>query len=278
MATQTTFDLFTKVLDPAHVPLIEDWLDFLPESPACLHIYAPDSPEIDRALKDLTNRRDLPLVLHTAKEHEDLKHCETPILERFFDASTAQYAYLVNLDTLPFRQGEDDWFDSVEKTLNKGNFAFFSTTGLGFRADQAIADDPDFVRTQRFSNNHALISVALWKEIMSLYPMANLAGQPEERWHSEWAIESWCRDTGRYGLRRRDTDTWRVFHVQQWDARLFETRDRFRAGVGVRPFLNRVYEDTHHPWEKYYGFPKPSLLRRLRIELGRIRRKILRKD
>ncbi len=77
-----------------------------------------------------------------------------------------------------------------------------------------------------------------------------------------------------FGLRRVDTPGWRVFHVQQWDHRLFETRELFRRGVGISRYLNRVHEDCLLSFDYYYNYPKPPFLRRLKVWAGRVRRAI----
>jgi hypothetical protein len=271
MPAHPTYSLLTKVLDSRHVLILQDWLEFMTEAPVDMAIYIREDPEIRRRIDQLASASGVPWTALAAQPADDLWNDETTVLRRLAQDTRGDYLLMVNLDTLPFRDGpaEEHWLQEIFARLREGNFAFLTGDGVRFRDDQEQA--PGFFRTRHFSNNFGLIERAFWYAAMDRHPPTS-KGEAARRFHSEWAIGDELRRHDRFGLRRLDGWSWRVFHVQQWDERLFATRALFRRGVGIAPFLNRFYEDYRHPWQWHFNYPVPSLLKRLRIRLGAWRR------
>jgi hypothetical protein len=272
MAGGPSFSLITKVLDRRHLVILQDWLDFLTRPPADLALYVGDDAELRRRIDELAAAAGVPWAAVPVLLGDDLANDETAILQRLARSTTGEFLLSVNLDTLPFRSGPDEagWLDEIFQRLAAGNFAYFTGGGIRFRDDREEIPGR-FLRTRQFSNNFGLISRAFWDTALERHPPAS-KGEAARRFHSEWAITEELLRQDRSGLRRYDTMSWRVFHVQQWDDRLLQTRARFRRGDGVGPFLNRVYEDYRHPWQWHFNYPVPPLLTRLRIRIGEWRR------
>ena len=272
---QASYSLLTKVLDPRHVVVLSDWLEFVSYPPAQLVAYVDDNEETRLRLDRLAVTFGVPWVPVRVTPGDDLKHRETKILRRMVDVAAAELVLFTNLDTLPFRSGPENaqWLEEVVRRLKTDpQLAFFSAAGVTFKEDRA-EDSGRYLLTQRFSNNCGLIAKETWRRMVDTYDEASLGSLPDvARYHSEWAIEEAVRREKLFGLRMIESLDWRVFHVQQWDERLLRTRDLFRRGVGVSKYLNRVHDETEHPWESHYSYPKPPLWRRLRIRLGRWRR------
>jgi hypothetical protein len=274
-----TYSFLTKLLDVRHAIVLRDWLRFLTVRPTEMLIYGPGNPEIQTQCEALSAEFSLPCKFLQSAPEDDLRQRETAVLKRMVQASRCEYVFMCNLDTLPFRRGpgEERWMEEVFELLEgDDNLAFFSACGLKYRDDKAEPGGRYFL-TQRFSNNCGLLRRDHWIEEIEARPQETLQGGAE-RFHSEWALEEGYRLQNRWGLRRRDTMDWRVFHVQRWDATLLETRELFLRGVDVERFLNRVHEDNIHPWERIYNFPAPSPIKLLRIRLGKWRRELIRKQ
>ncbi len=263
------YAILTKVLDPRHTLILEDWLEFLGSPPEEMVVYVARDPEIPRRIDRMKRPwRSIPVAAG-----DDLLHHETAILARMVAATACEYLLFVTLDALPFRAPDHDpeWLKETFRRLRSDGLLFFSACGVLFRGDRPEAGGRSF-QTQRFSNNCGLIPRDYWLQAMERYP-ERLLPPGRTRYHSEWAVEEALGTDGKMGLRRRETAEWRVFHVQQWDARLFETRALFRRGVGIERYLNRVWEDLPYPEAEFYNYPSHLRIQgRLRHTLSSLRR------
>jgi hypothetical protein len=274
-----TYSFLTKVLDARHAVVARDWLTFLTVRPTEMVIFGADDPRIRVELDRLAQEFSIPYQFLPSNPGDDLQLRETAILKRMVEASRCQYVFMCNLDTLPFRRGpnEERWMEEIfERLEGPGELAFFSACGLRYR-DDTLEPSGKYFLTQRFSNNCGLLRRSHWLAAIDARPQELLQGEAE-RFHSEWALEEGYRQENRFGLRRKDTLDWRVFHVQRWDETLLKTRDRFLRGADVKRFLNRVVEDNIHPWENIYDHPAPSPIKRLRIRFGKWRRTLLNRE
>jgi len=265
-----SYALVTKVLDPLHVLILEDWLEFLGRLPVEIVVYAPGDARIRSRLDALAEKWRVAWRPVAPVAGDDLIHHETAILKRMIDGASAEYLLLVTLDALPYRAPhcEAGWLDEVLARLKREGLLCFSACGVIFRGDRPEPSGK-YLLTQRFSNNCGLIARRDWLDCIERHPESRLPPH-KTRIHPEWAIETEMTDARRFGLRRYETADWRVFHVQQWDARLLETRERFRRGDGIEPYLNRVWEELPFPEAEFYNYPLWRRLKgRLRASLGR---------
>ena len=275
-SSPTKYDLLTKVLDPRHDVILRDWLEFLDVPPQQLVAYVPaDRGDIHARLDALTAEFGIPWHAVSQQSGEDLKNEETAILRRMVAQCAGDYLLFINLDTLPFRNPstEPKWLEEVFGRLEQEtDLHFFSGCGLHFRGDVLEAGGR-YRRTQRFSNNFGLLRRTFWLTAMDRFAVDDLDDETR-RFHSEWALEEMFRQDNLWGLRRVDTLDWRVFHVQQWDDRLLQTRALFKQGRGVHRYLDREHESTVHRWDYHYNSTPPPLVSRARVWLGRHRRRL----
>jgi hypothetical protein len=266
-----SYALLTKVLDPRHVSILDDWMEFVGALPVEIVVYARDDRGIDARMNALAEKWRVAWRAVRPEAGDDVIHHETAILQRMVERTAAEYLLLVTLDALPFRapESEPGWLPEVIARLKIEGLFCFSACGVIFRGDRAEPSGK-WLRTQRFSNNCGLIARRDWSSCMERFP-ESLLPPHKTRMHPEWALEKLMGDDQRFGLRRLETPEWRVFHVQQWDERLLETRALFRRGVGIQPYLNRVWEDLPYPEAEFYNYP---LWRRLK---GRLRSSLRRR-
>lgn len=268
------YDLFTKVLQPHHIIVLCDWLTFFDPAPSALIVYMPDDLNIREPLERAAERFGIELRPVLSVEGEDLRYRETPILTRLAAQSNTRWLASLNLDTLCYRRGHDGWLADDISFMEKEGLIFL-VGALVYAADQPVPGFSHYRLTQRFSNNFAVFRRDAWEEAMKAKPLEMLIGQPEERFHSEWAIEQTMAERNVWGLRRMNTMDWRVINVQRWDQKLLSTRQKFLEGNGIEPFLNLKVEECRYTWERHFDADRPSLLRRWRIKAGRIRREFL---
>lgn len=276
ITTRVTFTLLTKVLDARHTLILRDWLDFLTVFPDELVVYMPNRDDIYQSVDELCKNFQITWKAVYAFQEDDLSNNETAVLSRMVQQVNSEYLLFVNLDTLPYRNRLKDntWLQEVFTKLDRNNqLVFFSGCGLIFRDDKSDGSGK-YLQTQRFSNNFGLVRKDFWVNAMQKRRIDQLHDPNSHRYHSEWALEEELRQEKLFGIRRIETPDWRVFHVQQWDDRLFKTRDLFRQGVDIKKYLNRVHEDCLGRWDYYYNYPKPPLTRRIRVWVGKYRRVI----
>ena len=275
MVAMAEYTIITKILDLKHLVILKDWLKFLHHPPSKIILYTPHN-DLDEIEKTIALDQKGAIQLVSPLDSESLYENETSILKRLVQESETELFVSLNMDTLSFQEGHNNWFPEVAELILNDKILFFSGCGLLFRGDKP-KDDGRHLATQRFSNNFAIMKKSRWLDIMARYNQ-NIVPVESARFHSEWAIEEACRQEKLFGLRRYDALDWRVFHVQQWDDRLFKTREKFLKGSNLNNFMNRYNEDYQHPWEVYYNYPKPSIIKRARIHIGKIRREVLGKS
>lgn len=264
------YALATNLLQPLSIRILEDWVDFLGRPPAALHCFCGGNDEAKATAERFCAERGIPLVLTPDEVCEDVRRSEMPVLHWQFDRIEEEYCVLVRLDTFPYREGSEDWLDRCIDVMEAEGLLFATSAARVFRADLPMAQD-GCMKTQRLSNNFIVLRPKEWLALEARYSHLK---DTYDRFYSEGFLETHCRETGAYGLRLVNRPDWRVFHVQVWDERMWTVRENFRAGKGIAPFLTGYEDDQYYHWDMYYMFPKPPWLKRMRIELGRLRRAI----
>jgi len=265
------YDLIGKLAQYEHLIVLKDWLIFLQQPPQKIVLYSDlDQAKVEQDLK--SSGYTGTLILMPFVEGDDLKNDETSILEKLVAQCSAEIYVSINLDTLAYTS-EKNWLPEIIDDLMQNKYQFLTGCGIIFKADQPI-EGTEYLKTQRFSYNFCIMKKTLWQEIMDEFRDADI-DESIRRFHCEWAIEQGLLKYNYWGRRRLDSMHWRVFHVQEWGPRMKTVRSNFIAGKGIKSYANKIYENTRHPWEQYYDFPKPNLLKRMRIWLGEKRRRLL---
>jgi hypothetical protein len=267
------FALITNLLQAESYQILCDWLDFMPYPPRTLICFCGANRETEGLVRDLCEARGITLKLPPETLTEDIRKNDQPVIEWQFRNVEEPYCLRVALDTIPLQTGDFDWLSYCMDQMEAQDLLFTTGSTKIYRADKPTARD-GFLLTQRVSLNFFLLRPQMWLELAERYTDR----KPEfGRFFPEGMLERHCRENGLYGLRLDNRPDLRIFHVQIWDARIDAIRSAFRAGRGIEPFL-KGYEDELpklHAWQRYYMFPKPPLIRRLRIAIGEARRKML---
>jgi len=265
------YDLIAKLAQYNHLIVLKDWLVFFQQYPQKIVLYSNlEYEKVKLAIEKYGFTGQLILVPYS--EGDDLKNNETGILEKLVARCEEEIYISVNLDTLAYTS-DSNWLPKIIESLKSNEYQFFTGCGLLFAADQPVIGT-EYLRTQRFSYNFCVMKKSLWQSIMDEYRDAEI-DESIRKFHCEWAVEQAAKKHDYWGLRRLDSMHWRVLHVQEWGPRMKKVRSHFFAGKGIKSFANKIHENTRHPWEQYYDYPKPNILKRMRIWLGDKRRRLL---
>jgi hypothetical protein len=266
-----SYAIVTNLLQTVSMQVLVDWVDFFDTPPSSIVCYFGGNRDAETLLQDFCDTRGITLIVAPDDLTEDIRKLDMPVLRWQFANVPEDYCVRVSLDTLPFRNGRDGWFEACIDTMEAEDLVYATGSTRKFRTDQAHPT-PGYVLTQRVSFNFIVMRPQRWLELERQY--AHLE-KVYDRFHCEGFLEDYCRETGRYGLRLENGTDFRIFHVQIWDERMLEVRDNFRAGRGIGPFITGYEDDQLYEWTMYYMHPKPPLPKRIRIEMGRLRQKLL---
>lgn len=275
---QRDYAMVTNLMQVESFPVLEDWLDFMPYPPRTLICFCGANEDAKILLRDLAARVGLTLIIAPEELTDDIRKYETKVLEWQFDQVEEDFCLRVTLDTLSYRTTTTDWLNRTIDILERDDLLYATGSTRLFRTDTPHGDmsneEPHLFLTRRISFNFVIIRPETWLDLYRGHPDPQGA---YGRYSIEGVVEHHCRDSGRYGLRLANSPEWRVFHVQVWDERINAIRTAFRDNTKVGRFLNGYEDGRRHPWEKYFMYPAPSLLRRFRIGAGRLRRQIFSK-
>jgi hypothetical protein len=186
------------------------------------------------------------------------------------------YVLVFKTDTLPYREGHDDWIVEAIEYLDRDDvFAI----GGSFNGPSKYKDAWDgWYFSKKCSYNFSIMKRSAF--IAAAHEFANdfiLSGfQTEnpaigqERYFIEVAFEKYIERHNKSALIRLEDPTWSVFHTNVHDERLKWARERYQARKGIKKYLNAGYSDAPVEPAKflYYGQPAPSLLKQIQIAFG----------
>lgn len=261
---KTSLALITNVLSIDHLPILEDWVEFVGNNLNELIVLTSSDDKILEALKEICNRENITLrwagVAVVSKDWD-----EDGYLKKQLDITLSDYALIFKLDTIPFRRGRDDWFLDAINVMNKKKAFFITGTTQPYKADLEI--DKTYLFTQRVSNNFLIIRPKDWLNLLGKYKEET---KNRGRFATEARLEIHCKKTDSFGIRIRNVMDWRIFHTQLWDGRLMIARQRFKEGLDVSNYMKGFQDVLGDPWKSYYMHPVPSRLFRIRLSLKRL--------
>jgi hypothetical protein len=276
-----TLVTFTYPNEGADV-ILKDWVDFtgaalgsiMVVSPACFQ----ESP-IFKRWKDAFPSIEF-LFIGDPEEHPDQYYALGVLMA--MEQVRNEFCLFVKLDVLPFRKGNDHWVDEGIAKVNSTK-AFALTGSDRWPKTQAI--DARYGTTHRISLNFALYRPKQYLEIVEtsnpefVKKARDCKVEFKDRFSLESSVEEWLESSGGFNLVRHEDHDWSVFHIHQFDDALSRIREKYRKRIGLDPFLNRIDPDRkepweYHPWERHYGTPRPNLIKRLRIRIGKWRKSL----
>ena len=262
--------------------VLEDWLSFLGGRPKQIVFAVSPSDNPAPIYNELLAEGLIDDIVYVDLRGRSVQETDAEATRAAIEAAKTEWILFTKLDTLPYRKGHEHWLDEAMQIIKKHNC--LGLTG-SFPSLDMQSLEAGYSKTQKLSNNFAILQRSQWLEILDTYVGKNFDGLLTQnpvytkdylRFTTEAAIEAFLQDNQQYMLVRQETPEWTVFHINVWGKKLRHVRDRYLARENILPYLNTGKPQAigYHPWEVYYGYPKPRLLKRIRNFVGRWRRKI----
>lgn len=188
------------------------------------------------------------------------------------------YVLLFRIDTLPYREGHENWLEEAIAYLDREDvFAVSGSFNLPAKHHDAW---PGWYFTHKCSHNFALMKRSMLLAAIYEYAddfirsgftgtnPADPTGDP--RGVFEFALEEYMQRHNIYTLCKKEDPTWTVFHTNVHEKQLQQAREKYLARQGIDRYIN-VGDSIEVPVPAnalYYGQPPVSLLKQLRIAVG----------
>lgn len=270
IASGICISLLTSVAHERELLILGDWLEFASTPPDRLLLIIEDSDDLQDKLEKFSARYSVPLEVVATASPQEMKDREFYYLYRQFEVAGDDMCLLLKLDTIPYRDGHNTWLTDAIQDMRLNSCLFITGSTLPYREDIALRHPFKYL-TQRASNNFMLISAPVWRKIQDQWESE--LRQKYGRFVVEATIEYHCKVNNAYGLRLQNTESFRVFHTNEWGPRIEKIRANFKAGYKIERYLSGFQDKDR----RYYGMiRKNSCIKEARIQVGKWRRKILR--
>lgn len=231
--------------------MLRDWIDFVGRRPYEIVVTdggtVPDAVDMYRKLfeEGLIDK----LFLMQPKHPENTR--KSCFIQEYYAGVMASGDYLLFFrpDTIPYRNGHEDWLREYIEIL-AANSRLFSITGSSPGPGYLGEISNKFWCLEHTSENFALLprknhveAIALCNDFWcsgwrGTNPFSNI-GEVAERCMIESAWDVYCRKKGMHVLMQKEDDTWSIFHTNARGDNLITLRQRCRLRKGLESFYNR---------------------------------------
>jgi hypothetical protein len=213
--------------------------------------------------------------------HEENNH-ERGYIQIYTAGSIASKPYLLwfNIDTLPYREGYDNWLEESIDYLERDDvFAIGGAFNLPSKHHDAW---PGWYFSHKCSLNFALMKrstfMAAMHEYAGDYIASGFLGEnpaaatDQSRFLLEVALEQYMQRHKVYTLCKVEDPNWTIFHTNTHEERLKKIREKYMARQDIERYMNAGFSEAEPIPERavYYGQPsvRIGLVKKLRISFG----------
>lgn len=263
-----TFSCGTILLEE----VLDDWIQFLEGRPKDIIFAVPPKRFASPVYEELKAKGKIDTIIYLPDKDYEACPMENEAMFQVAEAADTEWLLFARLDTLPYRAAHVSWLDAAMEKVKTAEHLGLTGGFYGHTPYRTLRPaGPGYATSNKFSNNFSIIRRKDWLEIEyetigrefsgAFYTSK---GALMRRFAQEVAIERHMDISGRYMLVRLEDEDWSVFHVNQWDDDLAVIRERYLLRDSIEPFLCRdtTFRNLRFDWEKYYGYPDPSLRQR----------------
>lgn len=264
--------------------VLNDWFRFLGGKPGEVVVVDVGSNAETQAVYWQLFQKGLIDKLQVIKpSHSDNNH-ERGYVQLYTAGAIASKQYLLwfNIDTLPYREGHDNWLEESINYLDRDDvFAIGGSFNLPSKHHEAW---PGWYFSHKCSLNFTLIKRSTFMAAMHEYAGDYIAsgfqgenpaeepGTDRGRYLLEIALEEYIKRHNVYTLCKVEDPNWTVFHTNTHEERLQKIREKYLARQDIERFMNAGFSAAEPIPDKamYYGQPpiRIGLVKKLRIAFG----------
>ena len=264
--------------------VLNDWFRFLGGKPGEVVVVDVGSNAETQAVYWQLFQKGLIDKLQVIKpNHSDNNH-ERGYVQLYTAGAIASKQYLLwfNIDTLPYREGHDNWLEESINYLDRDDvFAIGGSFNLPSKHHEAW---PGWYFSHKCSLNFTLIKRSTFMAAMHEYAGDYIAsgfqgenpaeepGTDRGRYLLEIALEEYIKRHNVYTLCKVEDPNWTVFHTNTHEERLQKIREKYLARQDIERFMNAGFSAAEPIPDKamYYGQPpiRISLVKKLQIAFG----------
>lgn len=265
-------DAFEKVL--------LDWFEFLGDRPGEVVVVDGGSDRKTHEMYfDLMGKGLIDKLQIIRPDHPDNSR-QTCYIQEHMAPTFASKPYLLfwKSDTLPYRQGHDNWLaEALTHLEREDTFAVGGSFNIPSKHHDAW---PGHYYSDKCSENFSLMKresfIKAMEEFAGQYISSGFRGynpatpDGQSRYLIEVAFEKYIERHKKYTLCKIEDPTWTVFHTNASFDRMLELREKYRNRVDVAKYFNA---GTNIPLNggSYYD-RKPDRVKEARVALGRWKR------
>ncbi len=203
----------------------------------------------------------------------------TGFIQEYTAGLVASNPYILwfHADTLPYREGHDDWLAEAFSNLDRDDiFAITGSFNLPSKYEDAGSG---WYFSRKCSLNFALMKRSDFMRAVHDFAGPYIdqgfqgvnpaAATGQSRFLLEVAIERYLEQHQLLTLCKLEDPTWSIFHTNLHEDALQRVRQQYLARQGIQPYLNIGASDAApDPTQaRYYG-QTVSLLKQIRIKIG----------
>jgi hypothetical protein len=232
----------------AFAEVLQDWFDFLGGKPGEVVIVDGGSkPDVQAIYWRLFGEGKIDKLQVIAPSHPENQKDLCFIQEHTAGAIAARpYLLWFKSDTLPFREGHQDWLGQALEYLDRPDtFAVGGSFNIPSKHHDAW---PGWYFSDKCSENFALMKrssfIAAMQEFAGDYIASGFREpNPAEatrqgRYLVEVAFERYIQSHQKYTLVKIEDSTWTVFHTNVEGQKLVDVRSNYLARIDVEKFMN----------------------------------------
>jgi len=258
-------------------PVLNDWLEFLGARPR--EVIAVDGGS-DRHTQEICWRLfqegRIDKLYAIRPEHPE-NHKDLCFIQEYRagDLASSDYLLWIKIDTLPFREGHDDWLDEAYELLERDDtFAVSGSFNIhslhheawdGWYFSEKCSEN--FAVMKRESFRAALLEFAgdyIERGFKGENPAASTG---QSRYLVEVAFEQYMKRHDLYSLVKVEDPSWTIFHTNARGEALTRLREKYRRRERVERSMNAgIHNST--PGRGYYGRFLDGRWKALRVTLG----------
>lgn len=263
--------------------VLQDWFRFLGGKPGeVVVVDSGSNAETQSAYWKLFQEGLIDKLQIIQPTHEENNH-ERGYIQIYTAGSIASKPYLLwfNIDTLPYREGYDNWLEESTNYLERDDvFAIGGAFNLPSKHHDAWSG---WYFSHKCSLNFALMKrstfMAAMHEYAGDYIASGFLGEnpaaatDQSRFLLEVALEQYMQRHNVYTLCKVEDPNWTIFHTNTHEERLKKIREKYMARQDIERYMNAGFSEAEPIPDQavYYGQPpvKVGVVKKLRIGFGR---------